>query len=267
MKQRSFLKWAGNKYNCLKHLLPEFPTSKKLIEPFTGSATIFLNTNFKNNILAEKNLDLINLFTSIKYGGEDFINYCKSYFILENNQEESYYFLRDKFNQESDQIERSALFLYLNKHGYNGLCRYNSEGIYNVPFGRYIKPYFPYNEMLFFSKKSTTAKFIHADFYETFKLAEPGDFIYCDPPYSPIVQETNFSGYTSHKFGKDEHIKLAEIAKETAKRDIRIIISNHDTEFTRQNYSGAAIKSFMVPRTISRKTNDRQKVRELIAIF
>ncbi len=76
MNQRSFLKWPGNKYNCLKYILPEFPKSKRLIEPFTGSATIFLNSNFSHSILAEENLDLINLFKSIKSGGENFILYC-----------------------------------------------------------------------------------------------------------------------------------------------------------------------------------------------
>lgn len=267
MNQRSFLKWAGNKYNCLKYLLPEFPKSKRLIEPFTGSATIFLNTNFENNILAEKNIDLINLFESIKFGGEEFVNYCKSFFTNENNQKEKYYFFRDKFNQESNIIERSALFLYLNKHGYNGLCRYNSQGIYNVPFGRYVKPYFPYQELLVFIQKSKSAQFIQADFNETFNLAEPGDFIYCDPPYSPIQQETNFSSYTKNKFDKEEHIKLANIAKAAAAKGVKVMISNHDTEFTRENYAQAKIKTFMVRRNISRKTNNRIKVKELIAIF
>ena len=79
MSQRSFLKWAGNKYNCLKYLLPTFPQAKRLIEPFTGSATIFLNTNFTDNILAEENIDLINLFKSIKLDREDFIKYCNSF--------------------------------------------------------------------------------------------------------------------------------------------------------------------------------------------
>ncbi len=267
MNQRSFLKWAGNKYNCLKYLLPEFPSSKRLIEPFTGSATVFLNTNFTNNILAEENYDLINLFESIQNGGEDFITYCRGLFSSANNCKEKYYFLRNKFNQESDPRKRAALFLYLNKHGYNGLCRYNSKGIFNVPFGRYIKPYFPENELRIFIKKSKTAKFLHANFYETFKLAKPGDFIYCDPPYSPIKQETNFSSYTRNKFSEEDHIKLAQIAKETAKKGIRVIISNHDTEFTRFNYQEAQIKSFPVRRYISRNCEKRILVNELIAIF
>jgi DNA adenine methylase len=267
MKQRSFLKWAGNKYNCLEHLLPTFPKAKRLIEPFTGSATIFLNTNFENNILAEENIDLVNLFESIKKGREDFVKYCNSFFTDQNNQKDNYYLLRDKFNLTSDIIERSALFLYLNKHGYNGLCRYNSSGIFNVPFGRYDKPYFPYKELIKFIKKSDSAIFVHKDFAETFKLAEPGDLIYCDPPYSPIEQESNFSAYTKKKFDSDNHIKLANLAKEASAKGIKVIISNHDTEFTRLNYSEANIKTYMVRRNISREPNSRLQVKELIAIF
>lgn len=267
MKQRSFLKWPGNKYHCLKMILPEFPQAERLIEPFTGSATVFLNTAFPKNILAEQNEDLINLFSSIKKEGLEFIKYSSAFFTDANNAEEKYYLFRDQFNSASDPIERSALFLYLNKHGFNGLCRYNSQGIYNVPFGLYAKPYFPQKELELFMHKSSTAKFKHADFEDTFKRAKPGDLIYCDPPYSPLVQESNFSGYTGKKFGKEEHLKLAKLAKKAAKRNIRVIISNHDTEFTREQYQGATIKSFEVNRFISREASKRLPVKELLAIF
>lgn len=267
MRQRSFLKWAGNKYNCLNIIIPEFPQAARLIEPFTGSATIFLNTKFPKNILAEQNLDLINLFTSIKKEGDAFIQYSASLFTTDNNSEDKYYQLREKFNAISDPIERSALFLYLNKHGFNGLCRYNSQGIYNVPFGLYTKPYFPQKELELFMRKSKEARFIHSDFVDTFKIAKPGDLVYCDPPYSPIEQESNFSAYTSTKFAENEHIKLAKLAKNAAKRGVKVIISNHDTEFTREQYQGATIKSFTVSRFISRAADRRLPVKELIAIF
>lgn len=267
MKQRSFLKWAGNKFNCLDEILPELPKAQRLIEPFAGSATVFLNTNYMRNILAEENIDLIHLFTSIKQEGSEFIDYCASLFTKTNNTSEVFYLFRDKFNQESDPIKRSALFLYLNKHGFNGLCRYNSQGIFNVPFGLHKKPYFPRKELEYFINKSKNTKFVHSDFTKTFNLAKPGDLIYCDPPYSPIEQETNFSSYTSKKFGLAEHIKLANLAKSAAKNGVKVIISNHDTEFTREQYTGARIKSFKVSRCINSNPYNRQPVKELIAIF
>src|SRR3990167_2479933 len=197
---RSFLKWAGGKYNCLNNILPSLPNSSTLIEPFTGSATIFMNTNYDFNILAEANPDLVNIFLQIQENGAEFINYCESFFINSNNDNLKYYQLREKFNNTTNKSERAAIFLYLNRHGFNGLCRYNSQGIYNVPFGKYLKPYFPKNEMLLFYKKSKIAKFLHCDYLETFALAKPGDFIYCDPPYSPIQQKSNFSQYTKNIF-------------------------------------------------------------------
>ena len=267
MKQRSFLKWAGNKFNCLDKILPEFPKAQRLIEPFTGSATVFLNTDYRYNVLAEENIDLIHLFTSIKQEGAEFINYCASLFTETNNNSEIFYSFRDKFNQESDVIKRSALFLYLNKHGFNGLCRYNSQGIFNVPFGLNKKPYFPRKELEYFISKTQNTKFIHSDFTKTFALAKPGDLLYCDPPYSPIEQDSNFSNYTGKNFGINEHIKLTNLAKNAAKRGINVIISNHDTEFTRKQYSGAKIKSFEVNRYINSNAYKRQPVKELIAIF
>lgn len=266
-KQRSFLKWAGNKYNCLDKIVPHFPQANTFIEPFTGSATVFLNTNYTNNILAEENLDLINLFRYITNEGMEFINFCAKYFTQENNIKEKYYELRDKFNNEPDPKLKSALFLYLNKHGYNGLCRYNSNGKFNVPFGRYTKPYFPKDELIFFLNKSSKTKFIHNDFLETFKMAKSGDFIYCDPPYSPIEQESNFSAYTSKKFGEEEQVKLAHVAKHAANNNIKVIISNHDTDFIRELYKDAKIIEFTVRRFINRDVCNRSTAKELIAIF
>ncbi|OYV55925.1 MAG: DNA adenine methylase, partial [Legionella sp. 21-45-4] len=234
---------------------------------FAGSSVVCLNTHYTDYLLAEANLDLVNLFGSIKQHGVDFIDYCKTYFSEANNAEAQYYLYRSVFNQCTDKQQRAALFLYLNRHGYNGLCRYNARGGYNVPFGRYKKPYFPHKELLEFHHKSQHADIIHADFRETFKKARRGDVIYCDPPYSPIQQISNFSAYTSHKFGEDEHRTLATLASQAALAGIPVIISNHDTAFTQQLYQGAEMKSIQVKRSISCLGGQRQTVSELIAIF
>ena len=261
------MKWAGNKYTCLNRLLGHFPAANRLIEPFTGSGAIFNNTDYADYLLAEENNDLISLFDHLKTEKESFIVYCKAFFCPKNNVSECYYELRNQFNMCTGTRERAALFLYLNRHGYNGLCRYNLKGGYNVPFGRYSKPYFPEAEMRYFYNKSQQATFIHADFRQTFSLAKPGDLIYCDPPYAPLVQKTNFSAYTNTKFGKQEQIILAELALDSATRGITVIISNHDTEFTREQYRGAKIQSFTVSRKISCNAEHRVPAKELLAIF
>jgi DNA adenine methylase len=266
-KIRPFLKWAGSKYNCLHEVLAALPAGQRLIEPFTGSGVVFMNTEYSSYLMAESNRDLIQIFVSLKECGESFINYCQEHFKPETNHKEHYYSIRTHFNHLSHSEERAALFLYLNRHGYNGLCRYNSQGIYNVPFGLYTKPYFPRQEMAFFHQKSSSAQFIHHDFRETFALAERGDIIYCDPPYVPIMEHTKELPYTQKKFNKEDQIELAELARETAAKGIPVIISNHDTEFTRTQYHTAQIKSFPVSRWINCQAQLRQPVKELIAVF
>lgn len=267
IKSRPFLKWAGNKYHCLEAILSALPDASRLIEPFAGSAVVFMNTEYSDNILAEENADLIRLYYHIQKEGLPFIKYCQKWFIQRNNHADVYYELRQQFNQLRLSRRRAAIFLYLNRHGYNGLCRYNSSGYYNVPFGRYLKPYFPYQEMMHFHQKSQSTRLLHADFRKTFALATPKDVIYCDPPYVPLQQSSNFSAYTAKKFTEKDQIALVQCAVEAKKRGITVIISNHDTAWTREHYGAAEISSFPVQRLINCKTNQRQPVQELLAIF
>lgn len=267
MKIRSFLKWAGGKYRCLEKILPVLPPASRLIEPFTGSASIFLNADYPRYLLAEKNPDLIHLFHYIQWEGTAFIEECEHLFTAGNNQASQYYALRDQFNQSTDPKRRALLFLYLNRHGYNGLCRYNLRGLYNVPFGRYVKPSFPREALLHFYQKSQLAELVYGDFQQTFALAQAGDIIYCDPPYVPLSSSARFAEYTTTRFNESAQIQLAELALATAKRGIPVVISNHDTAFTRHHYRHGEIQSFPIPRAISCNALQRLPVQELVAIF
>ncbi|KTD22126.1 DNA adenine methylase [Legionella lansingensis] len=267
IKIKPFLKWAGNKYQCIETILSSLPPAKRLIEPFTGSGAIFMNSDYPSYLLAEKNADLVRLFKFLQHEGAVFIDYCARFFSSKNNCETRYYYFREKFNRTKDLRYRAALFLYLNRHGYNGLCRYNQQGFYNVPFGRYSKPYFPRLEMDYFYQKSQRAQFVSADFRHTFAQAEVGDLIYCDPPYVPLSSSANFSSYINKKFKEIDQIELADLAVESAARGITVIISNHDTEFTRHHYRQGKIISFSVPRFISCQASNRRAAQELVAIF
>ena|SRR3990167_10349074 len=269
-KIRPFLKWAGNKYRCLDLILSALPQSNRLIEPFTGSGALFLNSSYPNYLLAEQNHDLISLYHYLKQEGQSFIDYCTPYFSGKHNNKVDFYQLRELFNQthQTNQTRlRAALFVYLNRHGYNGLCRYNHSGQFNVPFGRYKKPYFPFKEMQAFHHQCQHAEFLQADFRNTFTLAKTGDVIYCDPPYVPLSASAYFSAYTNKNFSETDQIALTQLAIESANRGIPVIISNHDTEFTRDQYRQARIISFSVKRLISCKAFERKNVQELIAIF
>lgn len=264
---KPFLKWAGNKYQIIEHIKKVLPNGKRLIEPFAGSGAVFLNTHYSSYLLADANPDLIHLFEYVKTEGKNFINDCLKYFNESNNSKEAFYELRNLFNTTSDLHLKSQLFVYLNKHCFNGLCRYNAKGGFNTPFGRFKKPYFPEKEMYYFHQHAQKAVFKCADFLTTMQLANPGDVIYCDPPYVPLSKTANFTSYSMGGFTIEHQLLLAETAEKLANKNITVIISNHDNEFTRKAYRKANIIRFDVQRYISCDGANRNKVGEVIAIF
>jgi len=264
---KPFLKWAGGKYRLVDKIKALLPEGKRLIEPFMGSGSVFLNIDYPEYFLSDSNPDLINVFQQVQHGGVIFINEVKKIFELKNNQAEVFYELRNEFNETTDLKRKAILFIYLNRHGFNGLCRYNSKGGFNVPFGRYTKPYFPEQELHFFLKKSQIATFEIADFSTTMNNAKFGDIIYCDPPYVPLTTTANFTNYTGDGFDLKKQEQLAELAIKLMNKGIPVIISNHDTDFTRNIYHSAKISAFDVQRFISSNGANRNKSPELLAIF
>lgn len=266
---RPFLKWPGGKYRLLNTIYQVLPTKGKcLIEPFVGSGAVFLNSHYERYILNDANLDLITLYRILQLEGTSFIRYCSRYFVNRYNTEQHYYMLRKRFNGSTDPRERSALFLYLNRHGFNGLCRYNmGKGEFNVPFGRYKKPYFPQKEMLYFYEKSQCAVFIDGDFRHAFQHAHRGSVVYCDPPYVPLSLTAHFTQYQRGGFSMEQQQSLAGLARASRLKGIPVLISNHSQEITRVLYQGAEITEFEVRRFISCQPNNRKKVKELLALF
>ncbi|MDX1922859.1 MAG: Dam family site-specific DNA-(adenine-N6)-methyltransferase [Alphaproteobacteria bacterium] len=264
---KPFLKWAGGKYRIVGKIKDALPAGKRLIEPFAGSAAVFLNTDYRDNLISDSNADIINIYLHLQENGKDFIDYCRKFFIKSNNTKERFYELRERFNQTSVLELKAALFLYLNRHCFNGLCRYNSRGKFNVPFGKYTNPYFPNDEMLYFYDKSKNATFIRADFKEIMRKARRGDVVYCDPPYVPLSKTSNFTAYTQSGFGPVEQQDLADIAEELQAQGVTVVISNHNTAFTRSAYKSAKIKKFDVQRFISSDGDNRGAAQELLAVF
>ena len=269
-KHRAFLKWAGGKKKLVDDIKRHLPlkNKKRLIEPFVGGGSVFLNLDFEEYLLVDMNKDLINLFNILKNDSSTFIAEAEHYFQSKYNLAEHYYALRKEFNESTDPYYRSLIFLYMNRHGYNGLCRYNKSGGYNVPFGRYKKPYFPQAELEFFAEKSQRAEFMQGDFNIAFSQAKQGDVIYCDPPYSPINRTSNFTAYAGNSFTDEDQQRLVDCAELAKSKNIPTLISNHYVDFTRELYKGATKKKlFQVQRSISQKGKGRIKVREILALY
>jgi DNA adenine methylase len=211
----------------------------------------------------------MSLYRHLQQEGEHFIQYCASLFTPENNTRSAYTALRDRLNAASETRERGALLLYVNRHAFNGLIRYNAKGGFNVPFGKYKKPYFPLEELRAFYRKtqSTATEFVAADFRAIFARLQPGDVVYCDPPYVPLSQSSSFTAYAGNVFiARDQH-DLAALAREAWQQGIRVVVSNHDTELTRSLYSSAMVTRFAVQRYISCDGGNRVAAPELLAVY
>ncbi|WP_440054379.1 Dam family site-specific DNA-(adenine-N6)-methyltransferase [Pseudoalteromonas sp. T1lg65] len=271
-KTRAFLKWAGGKYSLVEDIAKRLQSASQeadtLVEPFVGAGSVFLNTHFKHYVLNDINADLINLYKELQRTPDEFISDAKKLFVELNNHPEAYYGYRTQFNESIDVYERAILFLYMNRHGYNGLCRYNLKGIFNVPFGKYKKPYFPERELYIFAEKAQHATFTCQSYPEVFKKLPNNAVVYCDPPYVPLSKTASFTSYAKGGFDLDDQARLAILAEQSAfEQQTPVLISNHDTVWTRKIYAQAKLDVIQVKRTISPKGNGRNKVDELMALF
>ncbi len=135
-----------------------------------------------------------------------------------------------------------------------------------MPFGRYRKPYFPAAEMAHFLSRRAGRSSFAPPLVRRWRVRSRG-MLYCDPPYAPLSATANFTSYSVQPFGVDEQRALARLAEKLAGGGVTVIISNHDTEFTRREYAQARIVAFDVLRTISCDGSRRGAVGELLAIF
>lgn len=267
-KTRAFLKWAGGKYSLVEAITARLPRGRVLVEPFVGAGSVFLNTQYDAYLLADINPDLIDFYNLLKSEPERLMQEARALFIEANNQRDAYFELRDAFNLCRDKRTRSALFLYLNRHGYNGLCRYNRKGGFNVPFGKYKRPYFPEEELWAFAEKAQRATFICECYSSTFSRLEEDHVVYCDPPYVPLSSSANFTTYAAKGFSLDDQALLARLARHTVQeKQLPVLISNHATPLTYELYRGALLDEIQVKRTISRSITGRNKVGELLALY
>lgn len=269
----SYLKWSGGKRNALPTLLPfingilnDFAI-KRLVEPFTGSATVALNVEVERYLLADSNNDLIQTHRAIT-NAESLPIFLDQLETLFSHGYDGFHQLRDRFNtRPENDIEMAALFLYLNKYGFNGLCRYNKSGKFNVSSGKNasgVKFKKPQLELIHqFKEKLSHAEFLAQGFEETFNQVQPGDLVYCDPPYVPATSSKY--NYTAEGFTFDDQVRLKELAKSA---NVPVMISNHANDLTRELYSDSDIFiQFPVGRQISCKSHTRQPAMECIALY
>ncbi|ARD20052.1 DNA adenine methylase [Edwardsiella piscicida] len=266
--QRPFLKWAGGKYSLLPVLDQLIPAGNRLIEPFVGGGSVFLNSRkHERFLLADVNPDLINLYQMLDVDHIRVLSYAQTLFSRANS-EVAYMEVRDEFNdQRMSAPERAAAFLYLNRNCFNGLIRYNRNGFFNVSWGKYKAPHFPEEEIKAFKRKSHSCVFMNAGFRRTLALAGAGDVVYCDPPYEPMPGTAGFTNYAAGGFSWDNQIALAESCVAAHKRGAKIVISNSTAPRVLDLYKchGFTLHRVSARRAISSKGSTRETATDIVA--
>ena len=271
-----FVKWAGGKGQLLSKLDKYFPSKiTRYFEPFIGGGAVFFYIISQKNMrfesfISDINEELIIAYIAIRDHIEELITILKNH---ENEYKKSpteyYYKLRKNANLSND-IERTARFITLNKTCYNGLYRVNKNGIFNVPIGRYKNPLICDSENLrnisIILNYSNTN--LHVSDYKNILLekTQEEDFIYLDPPYYPISITSNFTSYTNNGFTTKDQEELAKIFKKLTDRGCQILLSNSDSEYIRELYSEFKedIIEVKVQRAINSKASKRKNHTELI---
>ncbi len=274
---KPYLKWAGGK----RQLLPEltkYINEKSLkkctyYEPFIGGGALLFELQPTRAVISDKNQELINCYEVVRDSLDDLIEELRKH--QENNSAEHFYKTRDldrspKYKNMSI-VEKAARIIYLNKTCYNGLFRVNSQGQFNVPFGRYKKPNILDEAVLTAVSKylnESEVKILKGDFAEAVKNAEKGDFIYFDPPYDPVSDTASFTGYDVNGFNRDEQIRLKEVFDKLTGKGCRVILSNSQTDFIMDLYKDYRdkIKTVRAARSINSKGLKRGKVDEILVL-
>jgi DNA adenine methylase len=249
------LKWAGGKRWQLPHLRPLWQThaERRLVEPFCGGLAVTLGLVPWKALLNDINPHLINLYRCLKRGLVVRLPMA--------NDERLYYAHRDRFNAllsagKGETGEAAALFYYLNRTGYNGLCRFNQQGGFNVPFGKYKRITYT-RDFSHYQATFADWDFTSLDF-EKLRL-EASDFIYADPPY-----DVEFTQYAKEGFTWDDQVRTAEWL---ARHSGPVALSNQATDRVVALYErlGFTLQFLQAPRMIS-CTGDRTPAKEVLAL-
>lgn len=268
--QRPFLKWAGGKYSLMPELDSLIPAGARLVEPFVGGGSVFLNSRkHERFLLADANPDLINLYQMLAVLPEQVTLLARQLF-AEMSDEPGYFAVRQAFNaQQMTGPERAAAFLYLNRHCFNGLIRYNRAGEFNVGWGKKTGPYFPDKELLAFAAVAPNCVFMNAGYRRTLSLAGEGDVVYCDPPYEPLPGTAGFTNYAAGGFVWADQVALAESCVAAHQRGALVVISNSTAPRIIELYEqhGFTLHHVSARRSISSKASTRENAADIVAIL
>lgn len=250
IQAKPILKWAGGKGQMLGDIMPRIPAQYgKYIEPFCGGAALFFALAPENAVLADSNPELINVYEQVANCVDEVICYLRQY----ENTEEVFYSVRSQDWEQLPKAQAAARMIYLNHTCFNGLYRVNRQGHFNVPFGKYKSPTICDEQALRAAsailKKATI---VCGDYLSVLQeYAQPGDFVFLDPPYLPISVYSDFKRYTKEQFYEEDHVELAREVKRLQEKGCYVLLTNSNHPLVHELYSGCRIDVIPTKRFIS----------------
>ena len=248
---KPFVKWAGGKRQLLGEILERIPrTYDNYIEPFLGGGAVLFALQPKRALINDINASLIHTYKIIASDPQQFINKIKELDsrIVEGGKE-YYYLIRDLYNsklmREEFDLELAALFVFLNKHCFNGLYRVNAKGLFNVPYNNGKKASIDEEVILEVSKYLKKLTICVGDFEDACKDAKEGDFIFLDSPYAPL-NPSSFESYTKEGFDMESHVRLSKLFDNLTQKGCYCMLTNHNTEFINDLYGNKGYKMDVV---------------------
>ncbi len=247
---KPILKWAGGKTQMLGDLLPKVPSSYgRYIEPFLGGGAMFFALQPEQAVIADSNPELINLYRQVANHVDDVVCQLKKY----ENTQEMFYTVRGQDWTMLPEAEAAARTIFLNKTCFNGLYRVNKKGRFNVPFGKYKNPKICDEEGLKAASAALKkAEIVCGDYLLVLEhYAQPGDFVFLDPPYLPISEYSDFKRYTKEQFYEEDHVELAKMVKTLHERGCHVILTNSNHPLVHELYAPFTIDVIQTKRHIS----------------
>lgn len=259
-----FVKWAGGKRQLLAQIRERMPESfNNYYEPFVGGGAVIFDLLPISAVINDINKALVNAYKQICDASDNFLKKLKELDeAMWTDGKEYYYFLREHYNdklmREEFDVELAALFVFINKHCFNGLYRVNGKGLFNVPYNNSRNASCDEDTIKAISEYLKNVTILEGDFQIACQNAKKGDFIFIDSPYAPL-NPTSFESYTKEGFDIESHKRLADLYDELTARGCYCMLTNHNTELIKELYGnkGYNIDVVSVKRMINSDATNR----------
>jgi len=292
---KPFVKWAGGKGQLLPDIRKKYPTElgqsvNKYCEPFVGGGAVLFdvlsNYSVSEILINDINADLINTYTQIKICLDDLIAELTSmqerFWASDTTKRREYYYdKRERFNYlklnkvngvESVNLEKAAVFIFLNKTCFNGLFRVNKRGLFNVPIGAYKNPLIcDADNLAEISKLLQNVSVQCGDYKNCLDFIDKNTFVYIDPPYRPLSETSGFTSYAEAGFGDEEQVELGNFVDSLVGKGAKVVVSNSDPKNSKDNddffdelYSKYNIDRVTAKRMINCNGESRGNISELL---